>query len=471
MNNKDGTKFIKIAVFLSDIVIVNIILTIFVQCFPSLLPAGLGVTLLYFMVNTAMLIAQYFFSTVIHIRNISFEKIFVRTFSLVLTQMVILFLFVHIFAEVGFFDAGVWMGTAFFIALILSRLCQRGVVKFLRSKGYNSHAVLFVGSDPANLHLYEKMTDDLSNGYRVLGYFANHKIQNCPRGFKYLGNRDRLGKIMDLDMDITASGEMLRVDDVYCSLSHNDSDYILKVMRFCNMNVIRFHYVPRQFGMVRLSLMPRQMFDTTVFVSRIEPLAYWMNRCVKRTFDIAVSGVICLCMLPFLPIIALCIKLQSPGPLFFKQQRTGIDGKLFNCLKFRSMHVNAEGDTLQATKDDPRKFPFGNFMRKTNIDEFPQFINVLKGDMSIVGPRPHMLYHTKIYSELIDKYMVRHFVKPGITGWAQVTGYRGETKELWQMEERIRRDIWYIENWSFLLDLRIIMKTALSIIHPDKNAY
>lgn len=179
----------------------------------------------------------------------------------------------------------------------------------------------------------------------------------------------------------------------------------------------------------------------------------------------------CLLMLPFIPIIALIIKWQSPGPIFFTQDRTGLNGKTFRCYKFRSMHINNDADMQQATLDDPRKFPFGNFMRKCNIDEFPQFFNVLKGDMSIVGPRPHMLYHTEVYSELIDKYMVRHFSKPGVTGWAQVTGFRGETKELWQMEERIRRDIWYIENWSFWLDLRIIGLTFVSLFKPDKKAY
>ncbi len=472
MNNKNGTELIKLAVFLSDVIIVNIVLTIFVQGFPDLLPVGVGTKWLYFMVNAAMLIAQYFFSTIIYIRSIGLEKIFVRTLSLALTMTALLFVFVHLLTNVDhFFNMIFLFGLASFAGLMLSRFPQRFLVKELRKKGYNSHNVLFVGSDLANLDLYMKMTNDLSNGYRVLGYFANHEIPNCPESFKYLGTRDRLDKVMELDMNFTASGETLKVDDVFCSLSHNDSDYILKVMRFCNMNVIRFQYVPRQFGTSRLSLKPRLMFDTTVFVARSEPLSYWENRLVKRTFDIVVSGFVCLCLLPFMPIIALCIKLQSPGPLFFRQQRTGIDGKVFYCLKFRSMHVNADSDKAQATKEDPRKFPFGNFMRKTNIDEFPQFINVLKGDMSIVGPRPHMLYHTKIYSELIDKYMVRHFAKPGITGWAQVTGYRGETKELWQMEERIRRDIWYIENWSFWLDMRIIAKTAMSIIHPDKNAY
>lgn len=135
------------------------------------------------------------------------------------------------------------------------------------------------------------------------------------------------------------------------------------------------------------------------------------------------------------------------------------------------MHINKDADKIQATKDDPRKFPFGNFMRKTNLDEFPQFVNVLKGDMSIVGPRPHMVYHTEKYSQLIGKYMVRHFSKPGITGYAQVSGFRGETEHLWQMEGRVEKDIWYIENWSLGLDIKIILLTAKSILFPDKAAY
>ena len=171
------------------------------------------------------------------------------------------------------------------------------------------------------------------------------------------------------------------------------------------------------------------------------------------------------------PFIWLIIKIQSPGPIFFKQARTGIDGKTFYVMKFRSMHVNKDADKLQATKDDPRKYPFGNFMRKSNIDELPQFINILKGDMSFVGPRPHMLAHTEQYSALIDQYMVRHFVKPGLTGWAQVTGFRGETKELWQMEGRVKRDIWYMEHWSIWLDIRIIWMTAKTVFIHDKNAY
>ena len=135
------------------------------------------------------------------------------------------------------------------------------------------------------------------------------------------------------------------------------------------------------------------------------------------------------------------------------------------------MHINRQADSLQATENDPRKFAFGSFMRKTNLDEFPQFFNVLIGDMSIVGPRPHMLHHTEVYGRLIDKYMVRHFCKPGITGIAQVTGCRGETKELWQMEERVKKDIWYIENWTFWLDIRIMFMTVKTIFAHDQKAY
>ena len=135
------------------------------------------------------------------------------------------------------------------------------------------------------------------------------------------------------------------------------------------------------------------------------------------------------------------------------------------------MHINKEANTTQATEHDPRKFPFGEFMRKTNIDEIPQFYDVLIGNMSLVGPRPHMIYHTETYGRMIDKYMVRHFSKPEITEISQTTGYRGETKELWQMEERIRRDIWYIENWSFWLDLKILFKTIYCLMVFDKKAY
>jgi putative colanic acid biosynthesis UDP-glucose lipid carrier transferase len=233
--------------------------------------------------------------------------------------------------------------------------------------------------------------------------------------------------------------------------------------------MIKFYYVPptnESFNMQSVFI-----DDIEVFASYTSPLEEPLNRLLKRVFDIVVSVIALTLTALLFPVVAIVIKVQSPGPLLFRQRRTGMDGKDFWCLKFRSMHVNADSDRVQATKDDPRKYPFGNFMRKTNIDELPQFWNVLRGDMSIVGPRPHMLAHTEQYSALISKYMVRHFVKPGVTGWAQVTGFRGETSELWQMEGRVERDIYYIQHWSVWLDLRIIWMTVKTIFKTDKNAY
>lgn len=191
------------------------------------------------------------------------------------------------------------------------------------------------------------------------------------------------------------------------------------------------------------------------------PLLRKSNMVIKRIFDLLISLLVCTFTLPFLPIIALLIKIQSHGPIFFHQKRTGLNGKTFVCYKFRSMHLNNEPDTRQATNNDPRIFAFGNFMRRTHIDEIPNFINVIKGDMSIIGPRPHMLYHTEKYTQLIEHYMDRHRCKPGITGYSQVMGLCGATPELWQMEERVKNDIWYINHWSLLLDLWIFYRTIM----------
>ena len=204
---------------------------------------------------------------------------------------------------------------------------------------------------------------------------------------------------------------------------------------------------------------------------RRNPLKKRFNRGLKRGFDIVFSSVfLCFYPLIYLP-IAITIKLTSPGPVYFKQKRTGYRGEDFWCYKFRTMHVNRDADNVQATRNDSRKTRFGDFLRRTSLDELPQFINVFKGDMSVVGPRPHMLRHTEEYTQLVDQYMVRHLVKPGITGWAQVNGYRGLTDEVWKMAKRVEYDVWYIENWSFALDMKIIVRTVLNAIHGEDNAF
>ncbi|MEO5647722.1 MAG: sugar transferase, partial [Chitinophagaceae bacterium] len=171
------------------------------------------------------------------------------------------------------------------------------------------------------------------------------------------------------------------------------------------------------------------------------------------------------------PLIALLIKLDSRGPVFFVQKRSGKNNKSFSCIKFRSLMVNGNADKQQVTRNDDRFTRLGKFLRKSNLDELPQFFNVLQGNMSVVGPRPHMLKHTQDYSRILNQYMIRHFVKPGVTGWAQVHGYRGEIKEEKQLRKRIEYDIWYLENWSLWLDMRIVFLTVYTTFKGDKNAY
>jgi exopolysaccharide biosynthesis polyprenyl glycosylphosphotransferase len=193
---------------------------------------------------------------------------------------------------------------------------------------------------------------------------------------------------------------------------------------------------------------------------------------LKRVFDIIMSSLIIVFILSWLiPVISLLIKLESKGPVFFRQLRSGRDNNSFWCLKFRSMRTNAVSDLVQATKGDDRITRVGNFLRKTSLDEFPQFLNVFMGDMSIVGPRPHMLHHTEQYSSQVNHYMARLYLKPGVTGWAQVNGYRGEIKNIELMKNRVEHDIWYMENWSILLDIKIMYLTLANIIKGEENAY
>ena len=465
-----GNDLIRIAIIIGDFLLLNLLVFLCLGQFDDKTPD-------YFMdhnavvvmvANFAMLVAEYFFNTIAYHRRLSAIDLLRRVFMLSATQSALMFFLLRSISHGGgFFKFMYYFAGFLFIALLLVRLIERGIILYLRAKGKNTQSILFVGNDPANLMLYHDMLENSSAGTYVKGYYADEPIENAPEQFVHLGNLQQLNAQMEEDKDKTNLG----IDLVFCCLSHDESAFINRVIHFCDNHVVHFYYVPRMSGNLHLRLIPELYGDVTLFTNRREPLTFIENKFLKRTFDIVVSALTCLVLLPFLPIIALIIKMQSPGPLFFVQNRTGLNGHTFKCYKFRSMHVNNQADTLQATKDDPRKFPFGEFMRKTNIDEFPQFFNVLKGDMSIVGPRPHMMLHTEMYGKLIDKYMVRHFCRPGITGWAQVTGFRGETKELWQMEERIRRDIWYLENWTFWLDLKIILKTALTIIRPDKQAY
>ena len=442
--------------------------------------------------NLALLISEMRFSTIVHQRLISAGDILQRVVGLVLVQMVVAYLLLKMMSmAVPVGRVMLMLTPPFFGLLIVSRMLERWGIKRFRQLGRNSRTVTFIGNDPELMNIYNKLVNDTTMGYRVKGYYADNEMGEWThtqmadgRSKKDDENTQpsaysprpstlkRLGTLQEFMRKIVMEPDELHLgDELYVSLSRRDREIIKRISQFCDHQVIRFYYVPVSVESLGMNLKREMLDDMEVYTTYEIPLANPVNKAIKRAFDIVASLVFLIPTAIMFPFIWVIIKIQSPGPIFFKQKRTGLDGQDFEMLKFRSMHVNKDADRLQATKDDPRKYPFGNFMRKSNIDELPQFLNVLKGDMSFVGPRPHMLLHTEQYSQLIDKYMVRHFVKPGLTGWAQVTGYRGETKELWQMEGRVKRDIWYIEHWSVWLDIRIIWLTAKTIFIHDKNAY
>ena len=263
-----------------------------------------------------------------------------------------------------------------------------------------------------------------------------------------------------------------RVDEIYCSLSEIGSAEIKAITKFADNNLKIVKFIPEQNTILNKELKRDFYGLVPVLEFRSIPLDDSYNLALKRVFDVVFSTLVIVFVMSWLtPILALLIKFESHGPVFFKQKRNGYNYKSFSCLKFRSMVINKEADLIQVRKADERVTGVGKFMRQTSIDELPQFFNVLIGDMSVVGPRPHMLSHTDMYANKVDKFMVRHFVKPGITGLAQVSGFRGEVESDSDIIGRVKFDIYYVENWSVLLDVKIIIKTIIKAFKGDEKAY
>lgn len=414
------------------------------------------------LLNFCYFFSLYFVPIQLHRSIVYLDKIVQRAFS-VISLLIFLFATCLIFLNVG--DVLATFLVVYYVSTIVVFSCWRVFVrmllKFYRRKGYNFKRVVIVSAGKNGMELYRAMRDDISSGFNILGFFDDNLALKdiLP---SYLGTTDKVEEFA-IAKDI---------DEIYCTLPGTNDEKILRMLNFAEKQMIRFYIVPEFYRNVKKSMVMEFLESVPLLTIRREPLQAFYNRALKRSFDLVFSSVVLCTIFPILYVlIGFLIKRSSPGPIFFKQKRTGLYGHDFECYKFRTMRVNDQADTMQAVKDDPRKTKIGDFLRRTNLDEFPQFINVFKGDMSVVGPRPHMLKHTEQYSALIDKYMVRHLVKPGVTGWAQVTGYRGETKTLEQMEGRVKRDVWYIENWTFFLDLKIIVVTLVNMFRGDKNAY
>jgi putative colanic acid biosynthesis UDP-glucose lipid carrier transferase len=345
--------------------------------------------------------------------------------------------------------------------LVLIRLAILFTLKKLRKKGYNFRTIAFVGWDNYANNFFDIIKYDLSSGYKILGYYNNQEINNMP--LKYIGDFNLLKHRLSND----------NINELLITTQSFSKEQIKELIQVSDANMTRLRFIPHvinyglsnNFEVIRYGQLP-------AFAIRKEPLEKLVNRILKRIFDFVFALLVVLLIFTWLfPIIAILVKLNSRGPVFFRQLRSGRNNYTFYCLKFRTMRVNTDSDKLQATRGDSRITKIGRFLRKTSIDELPQFFNVLIGSMSVVGPRPHMIKHTEQYSNDIDNFMVRHYLKPGITGWAQVNGFRGETKKLEDMERRVQHDLFYLENWNVLLDIKIILLTVINIFRGESKAY
>ena len=457
------SKLISFSILSGDLLILNIILYVCCIVCGSTLYADYSFGQLHLISSLVYLLVSRSDSVILHHRKVRAYQIVRNVFRNI--SLFAAFSFLIFYPRLLKNDLG-----SFFIFIISLYLCisfyrliLRKMVKMWRRSGKNLKHVVLVGAKYNTLELYKALTEDRSTGYRVHGYFAETPDKEFPDACPFLGRPDNVINWLEQHPD---------VQQLYCNLPSVQQDLIISIIDYCENHLVHFYSLPNLYNYHHHRVYFSMMGNVPYLSLRNNPLQETENRFLKRTFDLLFSGLFLCTLFPFiLLVVSIVTKLTMPGPIFFRQKRNGLNDKEFYCYKFRSMKVNTDSDTLQATENDPRKTKWGNIMRKTSLDEVPQFINVFKGEMSVVGPRPHMLKHTKEYSHLIDRYMVRHFVKPGITGWSQITGFRGETKELKDMEGRIKGDIWYIEHWNFWLDIYIIYKTVANVLHGENKAY
>jgi len=453
-------RYLPIALTATDWLIVNAMFALALWLMPVGQHEGPGLRTLWILINVSYLPALLWQRRRrMMLRAIQLDRVVLRTLGVV-GMHALFFLSFNAFLGFSVLEGKQYLLYYGLLTVVLElwSLLSHLAIKQYRRRGYNFTRVAIVGTNDTARRLYEAMHHDSGYGYRVMSFFATEPVAEfCGVECHPIWELEHYARAM-------------RLDQIYYTVPGRD-ELITPVVRIADDCVAEFFYVPQISRYISRGFELHSIGAVPVLTIVRNPLSLPFNSMLKRAFDLVFSSlVLCLYPLVYIP-VAIAIKLSSPGPVYFKQKRTGYRGREFTCLKFRTMQVNVDADRAQATENDPRKTRLGDFLRRTSIDELPQFINVWRGDMSVVGPRPHMLKHTEDYKRLVDRYMLRHLIKPGITGWAQVNGYRGATDELWKMERRVENDVWYIEHWSLTLDLKIIVRTVINAFAGEKNAF
>ena len=381
----------------------------------------------------------------------------------ILIQALLSILYIFIIKEDLFTRNFIVYYSVFLFTLITLRSFSfRLIMKKLREKGINIRNILIVGSGEVAENFKRLLNDNPNFGYRFMGFINDREEDNN----EILGRYDQLE-------DLIGKGN---INEVVIALPGNDAKLLNNIIRICNRNAVRVHIIPDYFRFISKRFQVSMIGNFPIITSRNEPLNEIQWRFTKRCFDIIFSlPVLILLIAIILPMIAIITKLTSRSSIFFVQERIGARNKKFKCYKFRTLYEeSSSADFKPVIENDPRITPIGRFLRKSNIDELPQFFNVLKGDMSIVGPRPHAIPYDDKYGKFVEEIKLRHSIKPGITGWAQIHGLRGDVEDEEENKKRtskrIEYDLWYIENWSFWLDVQIILQTIWQMLRGRTKA-
>ncbi|WP_247237232.1 undecaprenyl-phosphate glucose phosphotransferase [Telluribacter sp. SYSU D00476] len=396
--------------------------------------------------------------------SIVYFKVFLRkTVKTAFVLLLLILFYLYLPRRVPLSSSMVYLSsTLFVIGLVINRLVYLGIREWVKKEIHSRRRILILGYNAVAKKLASYIEREEFN-IKIVGFVDDREVATATTQYPvYKGLHD----VMRLT-------EELKITEIYTTIMPEDNARVYRIMDQADKALIRFRIVPDLRGIIDRPVQVDSINgDLPILTLRNEPLQSAVNQFIKRAFDILFSLFVLVFILSWLiPILSILIYLESPGPVFFSQLRSGKDNKPFWCYKFRSMTINKEMEAVQATKNDKRVTRIGRIIRKTSLDEFPQFYNVLRGDMSIVGPRPHMLKHNDDFQAMEDQYMIRHYLKPGITGWAQINGYRGEITEPTHIKKRVEYDLWYLEHWSIVLDLEIIFLTAYNVIKGEKNAY
>jgi len=462
--NRQFERYLQITLVLLDLLILNTIFFICQVIFKTHLSSNTAGAYFNFWVvsNIFWIVPSFLLRTYAGKIILSFEYFTKRTIQVYLLWIIFVLVYLFFSFEVNISRLFIFsIFISFGLGLLLNRFLYLGISNYYKKSDHIFKKVLILGYNDTAKKLAKYFEEDGINT-QLIGYVENegnvHELTHYP-------------VLTGIENTLRVAKEM-KINEIFSTITPEQNKDIYELMFQSEKECIRFKIVPNLSVFITRDVHIEYFGDLPILSLRSEPLDDVGNRIKKRALDLVVSTLVIVFILSWLiPILGLLIMLESRGPIFFSQLRTGKNKSSFKCLKFRSMRSNKEADTKQATKNDSRVTAIGRFIRKTSLDEFPQFINVFKGEMSLVGPRPHMLKHTTDYSKVVEDYMIRQFLKPGITGWAQINGYRGEITNPEQIKMRVNKDLWYLENWSLWLDIQILFLTIYHVLRGNKNAF